>query len=59
MAKQLYKVEAFVWRLGERVVKRCKYTRAYSKAQAVVQAFRGVSLPDEWEISAELVDIVA
>lgn len=56
MAKQLYKVEAFVWRLGERVVKRCKYTRAYSKAQAVVQAFRGMSLPDEWEICAEEVN---
>lgn len=56
MTKQLYKVEAFVWRLGERVVKRCKYTRAYSKAQAVVQAFRGISLPDEWEICAEEVN---
>lgn len=56
MTKQLYKVEAFVWRLGERVVKRCKYTRAYSKAQAVVQAFRGMSLPDEWEICAEEVN---
>jgi hypothetical protein len=56
MTKQLYKVEAFVWRLGERVVKRCKYTRAYSKAQAVVQAFKGVSLPDEWEICAEEVN---
>ena len=56
MTKQLYKVEAFVWRLGERIVKRCKYTRAYSKAQAVVQAFKGVSLPDEWEICAEEVN---
>lgn len=55
MAKTLYRVEAFCYVLGERVVKRCAYTRAYSKAQAIVQAFKGARIPDEWEISAEAV----
>ena len=59
MQKQLYKVEAYCFVYGERVVKRRAYTRAYSEAQAVLQAFKGARLPDSWEISAELVDIVA
>ena len=52
--KKRYKVEAFTHRYGERVVRRTRYTWAYSKAQAVLQAFRGESIPDEWEISAEV-----
>lgn len=53
MEKQLYRVEAFVWIYGERVVKRIVYTRAYSRRQAELQAFKGKHIPDEWEISAE------
>ena len=52
--KKMYRVEAFTYRYGERVVRRTRYTWAYSKAQAVLQAFRGESIPDEWEISAEV-----
>ena len=53
--KKRYRVEAFVWRYGERVVRRTRYTWAYSNAQAVLQAFRGEHIPDEWEICAEVV----
>ena len=56
MQKHLYKVEAYCFVYGERVVKRRSYTRAYSKAQAVLQAFKGARLPDEWEISVEEVN---
>lgn len=52
MAKQLYEVEAFCWVYGERVVKRRAYTRAYSEKQAILQAFKGARLPDNWSISA-------
>ena len=52
--KQRYKVEAFVWAYGERVVKRVTYTHAYSNAQAALQAFKGARLPNEWEISVEV-----
>ena len=52
--KKRYRVEAYSFVYGERVVKRTRYTWAYSKAQAVLQAFRGESIPDEWEISAEV-----
>lgn len=50
--KQRYKVEAFVWIYGERVVKKCAYTYAFSAAQAVLQVFKGRQIPNEWEIAA-------
>ena len=52
--KKKYRVEAFTYRYGERVIRRTRYTWAYSKAQAVLQAFRGERLPDDWEICAEV-----
>ena len=56
MQKQLYKVEAYCFVYGERVVKRRAYTRAFSRAQAVAQAFKGARLPNGWEISVEEVN---
>lgn len=52
MEKRLFEVEAFVWIYGERVVKRRVFTRAYSEKQAILQAFKGARLPDNWSISA-------
>ena len=52
MEKRLYEVEAFCWVYGERVVKRRAYTRAYSEKQAILQAFKGARLPDNWSINA-------
>ena len=55
MAKKLYKVEAFCFVYGERVIKRREYTHAYSEKQAIMQAFRGARLPDGWSVTAKAV----
>ena len=52
MEKRLYEVEAFVWIYGKRVVKKKAYTKAYSEKQAILQAFKGARLPDNWSINA-------
>lgn len=54
-SKKRYEVEAFAWIYGERVVKRTKYTHAYSEKQAIYQAFKGQRLPDSWSVSAKAV----
>lgn len=51
--KQPYEVEAFVMVYGERVVKRKAYTSAYSERQAILQAFKGARLPENWGVSAK------
>lgn len=52
MAKTRYEVIAFVWIYGERVIKRRAYTHAYSEKQAIMQAFKGARLPNNWSITA-------
>lgn len=51
--KRLYRVEAFEWVFGERVVRRERYVRAFSTQQAVFLAFRQTTLRDGWSVNVE------
>ena len=51
--KRLYRVEAFEWVFGERVVRRERYVRAFTTQQAVFLAFRHTCLNEGWSVVAE------
>lgn len=51
--KRLYKVSAFEWVWGERIVRKERYVRAFSTQQAVFLAFRHTCLNEGWSVVAE------
>ena len=51
--KRLYRVEAFSWQYGERIVHKERYVHAHSPQQAIYLAFRKTVLNDSWSVNAE------